>query len=501
MGGKNSRVAAYGEFCRLCSILLVGEQEYTHQGDRETKIMARKGFLLIPILAVLCVAILTVPASAAPADHSVAAKSARPSDIVRGNVYLITNSTSITALNASSGALLWKFQPGGYIDPPTVVNNILYTLVLSQGSLYALNEITGATLWTFHPSGFINTPVINGAVYITVDSSTSNSTTLYALNLKTGATLWSFQPGINLGYPVIPQNIVYIGTLYNTSIYALTASNGKLLWHSQPNAYSISLGPVVNGIIYGSAEGPKYSFGVLWAFSNQNGALLWSFVGSLLAEGRATTYVEGGTLAVPLICALNDSDGSQVWCTPGYVVRLIGGLVYVTTSQSSFSVYKDSDGSLLWSSANASFLTVVSGVVYAAGNNIFEALKASNGALLWSSANASFLATVSGVVYAVDNNNFIEALKASNGALLWRSQTAYGAGMYFFVVNGLLTIASADNLSVYALKANGGTLQWRYLLPGAIFSVSMAHGEVFVTTFDGTIYALKASNGALLWKH
>src|SRR5205085_3706725 len=82
------------------------------QWHRETKIMARKGFLVIVVLAVLCIAILTVPASAAPTEHS-AAKAAQPSNVVQGNVYLITNSTSITALNATTGALLWQFQPGG----------------------------------------------------------------------------------------------------------------------------------------------------------------------------------------------------------------------------------------------------------------------------------------------------------------------------------------------------------------------------------------------------
>lgn len=459
--------------------------------------MVRKRFLLITMLVVLCVAIVTGTAGAS-ATHNVAAKAASPSDIVQDNVYLITSDTSLTALNASTGALLWQFQPGGYVDPPHVVNHIVYVLALSSG-FYALNETTGATLWMFHPSGFLNTPVFNNAVYMTVDSATSNSTTLYALNPKTGATLWSFQPGVTLGTPVIAQNVVYIGT-YASGIYALSATNGKLLWHSQSSTYSFSLGPVVNGIVYSGAEGPKYSFGELWAFSTRNGALLWNFVGALWAEGHSTTYVEGGTVADPLICALKDSNGAQIWCTPGYEVRLMDGQVYVTTGPSSFSVYSDSNGALLWSSSNTSFITEAAGVVYAAGNNSVEALKASNGSLLWSHTNASFLTVTSGVVYAVDTSNFVEALKASNGSLLWHSSTTYGVGMYFSVVNGLITATSADNLSVYALKATNGKLQWRYQLPNTLSSVSIVNGIVYAITLNGTIYALRASDGTLLWQ-
>jgi outer membrane protein assembly factor BamB len=147
-------------------------------------------------------------------------------------------------------------------------------------------------------------------------------------------------------------------------------------------------------------------------------------------------------------------------------VTLAGGLVYVTTGQSSIAVYKDGSSSLLWSNDHVRFLTATSVVVY-----------------------------------GVDTNNLIEALKSGNGKLLWQSSTTYGVGTYFFVDYGLVTAVSGDNLSVYALKASNGTLQWHYALPQAIFSVSISQRIVFVTTLDGTIYAFKASNGTLLWKH
>lgn len=439
--------------------------------------MMRKRIALTPMLIVLFFALVAIPlhshpVAAASNVHTATTTSAHPTDLVKDNVYLITGSTFITALNATTGTLLWQFQPGGYVDPPTLVNHTVYTLVLNGGTtLYALNATTGATRWTFQPSGyFVNVPVIpvtQNAVYVTTDSATQSTSILYALNPTTGATLWSFPVNTNLGTPVIAHGIVYIGTLGTTSVYARTAAHGKLLWHSQPTPYPISLGNVTDHILYGSSQGPKNSFGITYAFRISDGTFLWSVQGAAWTELNDLVYVKGGTDATPSICALDDGTTASYWCVQGgYAVQVVNGLAYVTTGPSTFVVMRGTDSTPLWSSATAHLLQAVQHAVY-----------------------------------VVDNNNFIQALKPANGSLLWRSQMPYGSSAGFVSLNGTLYTASADSLSVYALKAASGTLKWRYSLPSTVSSYSVVHGEVFVVSSSGTIYALAASTGTLLWTH
>lgn len=438
--------------------------------------MFRKRLLLTSVLAILCLSILAISlhsplVSAASRTNTSRSIAAHPSDLVKNNIYLITGSTFITALNATSGATLWHFQPGGYVDPPVLVNHIVYTLVLNAGTttLYALNATSGATLWKFAPSGyFVNVPVVRNVVYLTVDSANSNSSILYALNATSGTTLWSFTSNATLGTPVISHNILYIGTTSATTVFAFNASTGKQIWHSTPSAFPISFGTVANGILYGDSQGPNNTFGILYAYRISDGTFLWSFQGAAWAEVGKIVYVEAGTYATPSICALNNSTGASLWCDQGgYAVQVVDGLAYVSTGSSGLQVFKGSTGALLWSSPKSQLLTATHKAVY-----------------------------------VVDSTNAIDALKPADGTVLWRSQTTYGAGGLGFVVsNGTLYLTSADNRSVYALNAANGALRWHYVLPGASISFSVAHGEVFAVTAAGTIYALAANNGALLWKH
>ncbi len=205
------------------------------------------------LLTLIFVGVFIIARTSNAAPLSQKTHAVNTTDANEDQVYISTTSTSITALNSSTGATLWTLQPGHYIDPPTTVNHIVYALVLAIpfSTLYALDLNKGSTLWTFRQNGSVNPPVFNNAVYITVDSATAPySTTLYKLNATTGATIWTFQPGVQLSSAaLISKGVAYITSENAGPIYALQASNGKKLWQSQPTTDpQLSAREVVGGV-------------------------------------------------------------------------------------------------------------------------------------------------------------------------------------------------------------------------------------------------------------
>jgi outer membrane protein assembly factor BamB len=433
--------------------------------------MARKRLFLSLTTFVLIIASLVVltadrTANVAPASQKNTQASA--SGAKQANVYLSTSSTSITALNATTGATLWTFRPGSYVDPPTTIKQIVYAYVLRPfDTLYALNLSTGSTLWTFHPDGFLNLPVFNNAVYVTVDSAISSSTTLYKLDATTGATIWTFQPGVQLSSAaLISKGVAYITSANVGPIYALLASNGKQLWQFQPTGGQLTADEVVGGVLYVDEPGPEYSFGVLFAYSIKDRSLLWSTDARLWTVVNNITYVEGGTYANPEMCALNSVSGTQRWCIPGYELIVADGLAYITTDTTAFTVFN-----------------------------------ASNGMQVWSTNQNQFVTLNQGVVYTVNANHAVEARKATNGALLWASSDTNGIATTFLIANGKIYADSANHTALYSLDATNGALRWSFSLSSGVSSLTIAHGIILILTYNNTIYALQASNGKLLWQH
>lgn len=91
-------------------------------------------------------------------------------------VYASSFDSSVYALNASTGALLWSDADAknGVAFSPAVANGVVYAGTYF-GNLYALNAGTGDVLWD-HGCGFLewsSPAVANGMVYIGSDDTKS----------------------------------------------------------------------------------------------------------------------------------------------------------------------------------------------------------------------------------------------------------------------------------------------------------------------------------------
>ena len=113
--------------------------------------------------------------------------------VANGVVYVGSDDFNVYALNAKTGAKLWSYRtgngndlvssprpPNGVVSAPTVANGVVYVGSEDQ-KVYALNARTGAKLWSFNTGNYVDSSpaVANGVVYVG-----SFDKKVYAFSLK-----------------------------------------------------------------------------------------------------------------------------------------------------------------------------------------------------------------------------------------------------------------------------------------------------------------------------
>ena len=293
--------------------------------------------------------------------------------VVDGIVY-ISSWYGVYALNAETGALLWKFAPSNgdtlYSDP-AVADGTLFVGADYSG-LYALNAQTGDLLWNYTSTNdWVTTPVtVDGLVYfgdregyyyalnghsgalawksrlgsgnITSSGAVANGVlyvpggdgNLYALNAKTGAQIWEFVNGyMDQSSPAVADGVVYASSWYEQNIYALNASTGDTLWSYHLQDWIWQSPAVGDGIVYISSR-----YGNFYALNAYNGQLLWSFAPSVYELSDATVangVVYVGSAYPNNLYMLNATTGKLLvdYATGGWVQdpTVVNGVIYMTS--------------------------------------------------------------------------------------------------------------------------------------------------------------------------
>jgi outer membrane protein assembly factor BamB len=135
-----------------------------------------------------------------------------------GVVYVTGKDKIVYALNLATGALIWKHAlvagTNGDVAGASLVGDRLY--VDSDTGVYALNATTGAQIWhALSQATFFDSPAVTGPVGRQVLVAASTEGSMYALNLVTGATLWTQKPDKSgfWGSPAVSQGGFYIAGL------------------------------------------------------------------------------------------------------------------------------------------------------------------------------------------------------------------------------------------------------------------------------------------------
>ena len=207
-----------------------------------------------------------------------------------GRVYLQSTGGRLTTLDGMTGTVLWQYKASAglfsSIDEPIVSGGVVY--FRGNSGLYALNAITGRLLWRYEvEDGGSSSEIVvfRGVVY----AGFSDGYT-YAVDAGTGDLLWRSETGVlprpltdslRGSSPVVSGGVVYTGsvgygTRFNGRVSALAASTGEVLWQYEVYG-SVEFSPIVSrGVVYAASwDSTPLRGGHVYALDAVTGALLW----------------------------------------------------------------------------------------------------------------------------------------------------------------------------------------------------------------------------------
>jgi len=255
--------------------------------------------------------------------------------VAAGLVYFGSLDSNFYAIDAITGQLRWKFQTGGerrfaathlhgsepaaeimpdpfdfYLSSPVVADGAVY-FGSGDTNIYALDASSGALKWKFKTGDVVHSsPAVSGATLFVG----SWDSYFYALDSATGKEKWRFKTGEDPNIhnqvgiqssPAVAAGVVYFGCR-DSKFYAVDAATGKQLWFF-PNkgSWVIASPAVLNGKVYFATS----DSGLLHALDAKSGAPLfsldnkhWPMFSSPAISGD-TLYIgshEGKLLAVDL---------------------------------------------------------------------------------------------------------------------------------------------------------------------------------------------------------
>ena len=314
----------------------------------------------------------------------------------------------VEALNAQTGALVWKAQTYATAGAPAVANGALY-VGADDGSVRAFDASTGQPRWTFTRTVGVGPRFgLDGYAAVSGDSVlvTSDGGAVYALDAATGKQRWVFALTTAVTHiyttPAVGSGVAYIASAGpNSSLYALDIATGKTRWTATQAGGFDGPPTLVGDTLYVGANLAD----TVNAYNAATGASLWSYdtgspVHSALAIGADAVYV-GSQDAI--VAAISASGHTRSWKfqTEGNAPQPLIGTGAAPTLDGQ-TVYVGSQG----------------GIVYA--------LDTATGKPRWQVSLDSPIdgapAVMDDTLFAATEAGDVVALRASDGATLWRTK-------------------------------------------------------------------------------
>ena len=232
-----------------------------------------------------------------------------------GRVFALNGAGVLRAFDGATGNVVWSVQlPGqfSFSSAPTVREGVIYTGGAgSGGTVYAVNANTGAVLWTSSvANGDYSSPAVTSdGVYVSYACPN-----VYKLNPLTGAKIWHFAPGCSGGGGKTPA-------FYNDRLYVRDSTgtvhdafNGSLIGN-----FVAKNTPAFSGDFGYFLVGPNFfgSSGTLSARHLPSNTPMWSFNGDGFLQSAVlvvNNYVYVGSASGKLY-AVDATTGQQVWQT------------------------------------------------------------------------------------------------------------------------------------------------------------------------------------------
>ena len=199
--------------------------------------------------------------------------------VVDGRVFVGSGDGNVYALDATTGALAWKFATGDVVHASPAYADGTIVIGSWDSYLYALDAATGAQKWRFHGGedpdihnqvGFQSSPaIVDGVVYTGCRDSN-----LYAIDAATGKERWRFDNAGSwvVGAPAVARGKVIFATSDSAQYVVLDANTGKPVVQVTDKAYMFASPTVAGDVVLTGVLN-----GTLQARDFASGTLLWSF--------------------------------------------------------------------------------------------------------------------------------------------------------------------------------------------------------------------------------
>ncbi len=164
-------------------------------------------------------------------DASVAASPV----VVGDSVFVAAKDGFLYVLDAGTGTLMWKDTVQAGVSSPAIHAGTLFVAGGTSsfggpGLVTAVNVSTGAKEWTFQPNGVVQASVTYADGLILFATNAANGT-IYALDASDGNPAWSYTPSPTayiFGSPVVADGMVFAPS-DNGHVYAFAARPSALL--------------------------------------------------------------------------------------------------------------------------------------------------------------------------------------------------------------------------------------------------------------------------------
>jgi outer membrane protein assembly factor BamB len=312
------------EYIEFPPVIAEGRAFFGHQRGAFYALNARTGKVLWKKDFRRCIA-----AAAAVTGEVVYAAIQNPLPCERTNLEAQTG--LVTAMDAKTGRVRWRFDTGAVESSPLVVGNLIYFGSWNH-RVYALDRRTGKVRWSYDTGEVVTSSAAysDGTIYIG-----GNDGHLFALDAWTGKLRWRASSFSRFGSreyfyvtPTVAYGRVYMGNADGT-VYAFGAKSGDLLWAQRAGTYVYTAAAVWNRRVFvGTYDGRFMALDaatgdILWRWEAPGaihgaptvmaGLVYFSTLPDEIAP-RAKRYVKRGKRGT---YALDARTGKLVWKWPG----------------------------------------------------------------------------------------------------------------------------------------------------------------------------------------
>ena len=305
--------------------------------------------------------------------------------VAEGRIYVLDGRSNVVAVDQATGRQVWKrsLVPTGQVrgrflrreNPSALGGGLAYGegniyAGTGFGNLIALNAATGADVWRMDAGSPIHAAPLSGGgrVYVT-----SNDSELFAVEAATGKVQWTqsaiAEPARMLSSPspaLVGETVV--APFASGEVIAYLAANGRRLWsealtragtlNSLSTINDIATRPaVVNGIVYAASQS-----GTLAAIELRTGGRVWEKpIASIQTPLVAGAFVYAVSTTGELV-ALDGVSGGVKWTRqlPAYRNErkkkdliawtgpvMIGGRLVLASSDGRIEVVRPEDGTTI----------------------------------------------------------------------------------------------------------------------------------------------------------